>query len=98
MFFVVFSTQINDHFIVPAAWIKDLKFKNHVNRSLNKNQLYRCYYSTNGLLNGMPNGNIEPKFETEIAREFPCTEGCYTCYLVYFSGKLNNIPNLHLFF
>lgn len=88
MFLVVYGIQIKKHFIVPTSWVQDLKFKNHVNRSLNKNQKYRCFYSSHGLINEVPQENYQPNFGAAITFEFPCNEGCFTCYLVYFSGKL----------
>lgn len=89
MFFVVYATDIGKHFIIPEKWIFDLKMKNHVNRSLNKNLSYRCYWTSkpNSRINGIPNPDFEPNFQVDLADHFPCFEGCFICHLVFCGGK-----------
>lgn len=96
MFFVVFSKRMCDHFIVPTTWVQDFKWKNHVNRSLNKNQEYRIYWTTQkqAWINGTPNANFVPNFRAEIVYDETAIESCDICYLEYYTGMVQRLSKL----
>lgn len=93
MFFVVYSIHAEVYFTIPTIWVHDLTWDNHVNRSLNKNQMYRCYWTQNPAAwnNGTPNENFTPNFKVPIGNIFPAEENCFICYLAYYSGEKINL-------
>lgn len=93
MFFVVYLLEPGVHVVVPKSWILDLKWKNHVNYSLNKTQPYRCFWSTFEramLEDGEPDEDYAADFGAPLQQIFPMLEnmhGCYMGQLRFFSGK-----------
>lgn len=89
MFFVVYSINVQKFFIIPSTWVMDLVWENHVNRSLNKNQFYRCYWTSNQVawINGVPDRSFRPDFMAPIGTIFPSDENCYICRLSDYAGK-----------
>lgn len=91
MFFVVYSIEIRKYLIIPVNWVKDLSWEKHVNRSLNRNQFYRCFYSTKeeAWKDGVPDNNFIPNFLAPIGTTFPTEENCFVCRLAHYDGKQN---------
>lgn len=95
-----FNLSENQHKIVPESWIKDAK--NHVekfiNESLNHNQVFRCFYTTNPDAfdnNGGPKSDYQPDFSLEIRDTMG--EGCFFGVLKKFKGMISLLfkPNLN---
>lgn len=70
MYFVAHLQVLNKHVVVPAAWIKgiDRQFEKFVNLSLNKSQVFLCFYTTHevAFVDGRPNGSFEPDFSKMV--------------------------------
>lgn len=90
MYFVVQFLDPKMCSIVPKTWIKDIDahWEKFVNRSINRNQKFLCFYSEKpeALDDDMrPNGKFAPNFNAGLSENFP-DEGCYYANLIWYKG------------
>lgn len=68
-YFVVFLRELRKNVVLPSTWIKDIDkhYAKFINNSLNRSQLYLCYYTTNdeAHIDGRPNENFQADFNSE---------------------------------
>lgn len=87
MYLVYAKRQI----IIPQEWIFQLDQEILNNRGKNSNQNYRIYWSSVGILNGIPDSNILPKFDLPESKVFPqseeMNEACYIARIKRFCCK-----------
>lgn len=90
MYFVVYSFETKQYFVIPVNWVQDLRWTNHINLSLNRCQYYRCYWTLDpaAWINNVPRNDFRPNFAVPIRNEFPSQENCYICRLAHYNGKL----------
>lgn len=87
MYFVVHLKNSFYDVVVPRDWIKgiDDHWEKFINNSLNKNQLFLCYFNANALdKDGRPQSNVTPNFRAMA--NFP-GEGCYEVNLIRFKSE-----------
>lgn len=89
MYFVVQFLNPKMNLIVPKEWVKDIDehWEKFVNRSINRNQVFLCFYSENpeAMDDHMcPNRNFPPNFAAGMG-DFP-NDGCYQAHLLWFKG------------
>lgn len=84
MYFVVQFTNPKICSIIPKAWVQDIDehWEKFVNRSINRNQKFLCFYSEKL---ERPDGKFVPNFNAELSENFP-DEGCYFANLLWFKG------------
>lgn len=92
MYFVVFLDVLRKQVIVPAYWINDIAehFEKFVNKSLNTNQWFLCYYTNDNaaFINGQPNKDYEPDFGRQMVNDISgAFDGCFLCKLVHFGRE-----------
>lgn len=46
MYYVVYAVDFGVHRVVKSDWIQGNPFAKHVNGELNRNQIYRCFYTS----------------------------------------------------
>lgn len=92
-FYVVQFFQLNEnqHKIVPQLWVKDAQnhMEKFINESLNHNQIFRCFYTTNPdafYPDGCPKSDYAPNFSLEVRNTLG--EGCFLGVLKKYKGKL----------
>lgn len=94
MYFVVYITKLNKHVVVPYTWIKGIgqQFEKFVNASLNRTQIFICYYTTNedAFIAGRPNKNYVPNFNVMVDQINPdgSFDGCFTAKLKQYKSEL----------
>lgn len=93
MYFIVYIIENNDksnnkhaYAILPQNWIKDIDehLEKFLNRSLNKNQVFTCYWTTAKECtdrNGDIRLDFQPNFSASFGNIFP-SDGCYLCKLI----------------
>lgn len=91
MYFVVHLLKSGKHIVVPKTWIQsiDEHWEKFVNKSINRNQKFLCFYSERGeAMNeeGKPNSEFVPNFSLCIDPDFP-NDGCYMAKLILYKGK-----------
>lgn len=96
MYFIVHLIKPQIDVIVPANWIKGIndQWEKFINNSLNKNQVFLCYFSThpNALdIDGRLDSDYMPVFN-RMARQYP-EEGCYTAKLIRYKGNFRYQTN-----
>lgn len=69
VYFVVFLREMKKNVILPKLWVKDVDnhFEKFVNNSLNRSQLFLCFYpetTSHAIINGRPDENFEPDFNS----------------------------------
>lgn len=78
MFFVVYLKALKRNVVLPATWIHEIgsHFEKFMNRSINSSQWYLCYYTTNNnaFVNGRPNDEFLPDFDSDIITEINANE------------------------
>lgn len=98
MYFVVQLLNPKISLIVPKTWVKgiDGHWEKFVNRSINRNQVFLCFYSEKpeALDDTLrPNGNFVPNFD-EMGENFP-DAGCYHAKLLWYKGmQCRNLYNI----
>lgn len=94
MYFVVFLKKLKKNVILPTSWVKDADdhFEKFVNNSINRNQIFRCFYTTNNDAfgeNGCPKKEIEPNFDLDFVENIDGEfDGCFECKLKVFKCKI----------
>lgn len=93
MYFVVYLHKLNKHFVIPATWIKDIdeQLEKFINASLNKSQIFLCFYTTNAaaFIDGRPDAEFEPDFSTMVnaLNDDGSYDGCFYGNLKLFKSK-----------
>lgn len=94
MYFVVYLKTLGKNVVLPAKWIHNIDeyVEKFINNSLNSNQWFLCYYTTNGAayIDGCPNIDFEPDFQLEIICEVNAQisfDGCFMGKLKKYKGK-----------
>lgn len=85
MYFVVYSLEDKEYYVIPKRWIKDLNFENIVNKVINCSLRYRCFSGPDedAWINGFPNEEYVPNF---IGNE----NSYFTANLVKYFGMDSN--------
>lgn len=99
MFFIAYFNVPKVSVIVPKSWILDIDshWEKFVNKSINRNQKFLCFYSTeSGAIDadGKPNVEFAPDFTLPQNPTFP-TKGCYTVNLNFYKGWYPFFSPLH---
>lgn len=83
MYFVVHLQLLNKHVVLPTAWIRGIEcqYEKFVNNSLNKSQIFLCYYTTNddAFVNGRPDECFFPDFNKKVKKinDDGSFDGCF---------------------
>lgn len=94
MFFVVYLIEAKKKVIIPQTWVRgiDQQWKKFLNKSINRNQKYLCFYSDDAHTKddqGRPNGNFVPDWSSLVTLQavYPTT-GCYYANLIAYKGNV----------
>lgn len=95
MFFIAYFIDAKVHVIVPKTWVFEIDkhWEKFVNRSINRNQKFLCFYSEESDatiyregLGYEPNGNFIADFSLPKIKDFP-RKGLYEANLFHFKCK-----------
>lgn len=91
MFVVVYIKSVKKNVVVPENWIYDINQELLKNKGVNKNRDVLVYWSVDGLIDDVPNGDYIPNFQAEKSEAFPLPAGvkeaCYHARLIRYFGK-----------
>lgn len=94
MFFVAYLKVLGKNVVLPATWICNIEnhFENFVNNSINSNQAFLCYYTTNedAFSNGCPIDEFAPNFRLPMVQRINddgSFDGCFLAKLRKFRSK-----------
>lgn len=101
MYFLVLLLKPKLHVIIPKNWVFGIEnhWEKFVNASLNKNQVFLCFYSEEQEAlddRQRPKVDFEPNFESSKNVIFPQT-GCYEAKLIWFQSKSLSVMKSSIF-
>lgn len=85
MYFGVFLVDLSYHVVIPKTWVQgiDNHWEKFVNKSLNRNQIFRCFYG-GGLNIGINAWDVEGRPNINYTPNFELSTECHPGKLVFF--------------
>lgn len=93
-FYVVYLVDADEDIVIPWTWLRDPQkmLQKFVNYSINNHQTHLCFWSARSEARGQdgrPKYEYEANFNSDLYREFPCTEGTFKCRPIKSTGEFN---------
>lgn len=92
MFYIVWFDAAKSHVVIPINWVYDYKksVQKFMRKAINSNQLYRCYYSKEAILQNDAAAFLNPNFNALLADALPFNgpDACFMGRITHYFSKL----------
>lgn len=88
MYFVVYSTDDNEYFVIPKNWIENVNFAQIVNGIINSNIVYKCYCGDDKGAFMLYRGERQERPNLQYVPRFDKGQLFYMAKLMKYFGKL----------